>query len=146
MEQVIIEAITAVHPSYAAVWELREQVLRQPLGMSLRDEDLSMDNDDTIVIALHQDNVIGCIMLHNAGDGVVKFRQMAVKPAWQGRGIGRRLMTGAEQEALRQGFRSVKLHARLVAAEFYTKTGYLQVGDLFTEVSIPHVLMVKQLS
>lgn len=146
MEQVFIEAIRAGHPRYAAVWELREQVLRQPLGMSLRNEDLSMDNDDTIVIALHQDSVIGCIMLHNAGDGVVKFRQMAVEPAWQGKGIGRLLMTGAEQEAQRQGYSSVRLHARLVAAEFYTKTGYVQVGDLFTEVTIPHVLMVKRLS
>jgi len=142
---ITIRFVGADAPEYQKVWQLREDVLRKPLGMSLKNEDLSADANDTIVIAEVDGHVIGCLMLHDVGDPHIKFRQMAVADVWQSKGIGRKLIEAGEDRARRNGYTGVRLHARMVVAGFYEKLGYKPVGDIFTEVGIPHVLMVRDL-
>jgi len=139
------EVFDAHHPAYAEVWELREAVLRAPLGMSLKNEDLSRDFVDTIVIARIGSALAGCILLHRKDDHLVKFRAMAVWPHLQGKGIGSIVLAAAEDEARRQGYTMVELNARCVAEAFYLKNGYTPQGAVFEEVGIPHVYMTKKL-
>lgn len=146
MNDITIAAITIKDAEYKAVWQLREDVLRKPLGMSLVNEDLSMDTEDTIFIAKQDDNVIGCLMLHSISDTVMKFRQMAVNNQWQGKGIGRLLMTEAEKAIAAKGCTTVMLHARQVVCGFYESLGYDITSSAFTEVGIPHVIMKKTLA
>ena len=52
---------------------------------------------------------------------------IAVDPARQGSGLGRRLMAFAEAEARRQGFREIRLYTNANFAEniaFYRRLGY----------------------
>lgn len=134
-------------PDYRKVFDLREEVLRIPIGLSLKDEDLSGDALDTIVIAESGEDILGCVMIHPTHiASVPKFRQMAVAPQHQRKGIGQLLMAAAEDECRRAGAEKVILHARTTAEEFYKKLGYTTVSDIFTEVGIPHVVMEKQLS
>lgn len=142
--QIEIKHITATSPEYEQVWQLREDVLRKPLGLSLKDEDLSDDADDDILIAVQEHKVIGCVMLKDAGNNA-KLRQMAIADEWQGKGIGRMLVQTAEQTAKGNGYAKIVLHARQVAIDFYRKLGYTIVSELFTEVGIPHRIMEKAL-
>lgn len=146
MSQIAITHITSKDTRYQGVWDLREEVLRRPLGMSLKNEDLSKDHEDVIFIAEEEDKVIGCLMLHDTGNGIMQFRQMAVYDEWQGKGIGRQLMLAAEQYCVQQGYSSITLHARSVAVGFYKGLGYAVDGDEFAEVGIPHYIMNKKLS
>jgi N-acetylglutamate synthase-like GNAT family acetyltransferase len=131
---------------YQNVYDLREEVLRQPIGLSLKNEDLSGDAVDKIIIAETNGDLLGCVMIHPTHEASVpKFRQMAVAPQHQRKGIGQLLMTAAEDECRRAGAEKVILHARITAEEFYKKLGYTTVSDIFTEVGIPHVVMEKQL-
>ena len=142
---VTIRPVGADAPEYWKVWQLREDVLRRPLGMSLKNEDLSADAGDTIMIAEENGEVIGCLMLHDIGRPQVKFRQMAVAAAWQSKGIGRMLIEAGEAWARQKGYSGVVLHARMAASGFYSKLGYVPSGEIFTEVGIPHVLMTREL-
>ena len=144
MDSITISTITSSAPEYNDVWELREEVLRKPLGMSLKNEDLSMDAEDTIFIAKIESIVIGCLMLHEVSADIIKLRQMAVYTEWQGRQTGRMLVAAAEQYAKEKGYSQVTLHARRVAEGFYSRLGYLSEGNEFTEVGIPHVVMNKR--
>jgi len=72
-----------------------------------------------------------------------KIRQIAVEEGHRGRGIGTKLMTGAEQIVRDRNLGVVTLHARLTARRFFEKLGYRLVSDVFTEVTIPHVKMEK---
>jgi predicted GNAT family N-acyltransferase len=146
MNDITIHTIDIHHPAYQQVWQLREDVLRKPLGLSLKNEDLSMDAQDTIFTAVHDEQVLGCVMMHPVNKDVIKLRQMAVYPEWQGKGLGAVLVEAAEQYSLQQGYRKIILHARMVAYNFYSKLGYSSIGDRFTEVGIPHVLMEKVLA
>jgi GNAT superfamily N-acetyltransferase len=131
---------------YQAVWNLREAVLRQPLGLSLADEDLRGEAAEIIVAMLDGEHAVACIHLKPVDAHTGKLRQMAVAPELQGKGLGRILMDGVEKTALNRGITHLELHARETAVPFYEKLGYTIVGDRFEEVSIPHFKMEKHLT
>lgn len=141
-----IKRIMPQDAAAAQVWQLREEVLRRPLGLSLKDEDLSGEVQEITLAALEGEEVIGCVLLKPLADGWIKLRQMAVAEKMQGRNIGRALVRAAERIALEKGYIRIELHARDVAAGFYRKLGYRQEGEMFTEVNIPHLKMVKELT
>jgi predicted GNAT family N-acyltransferase len=143
--QITIKEITNRDAEFEQVYNLREEVLRKPIGLSLKDEDQSDDDIDTIVIALLDNKVVGCLMLHPKTDTVVKLRQMGVYDHLQGKGIGNMLMTTAEQSARQKGYTHIILHARQSATPFYKKLGYNITSNLFTEVGIPHIAMEKSI-
>jgi ribosomal protein S18 acetylase RimI-like enzyme len=140
-----IRKIGINNPLQEQVFQLREAVLRRPLGLSLYHEDLSGDAEDDTFVALQHNRVIGCLMRKPLPGGTAKLRQMAVSPECQSQGIGRLLMEVAEQDARESGYQRISLHARKQVAGFYTQLGYESSGEEFEEVTIPHLLMSKEL-
>ena len=133
--------------AYQQVFDLREEILRKPIGLSLKNEDLGADANDMIVIAEQEGSIIGCLMIQQTPDkDIVKLRQMAVAESSQGLGIGRMLVAGAEKIIQHQGKQKIKLHARITAEGFYKNLGYSTISDVFTEVGIPHIIMEKELT
>jgi len=143
MDQVTIREITADSPEYEQVYQLREDILRTPLGLSLKDEDLSGEKNEMILAAMQEERVIGCILLQPVNDMTVRFRQMAIAADEQNKGIGRMLLEEAEKTAWKAGFERIVLHARKTAASFYEEAGYKAEGEVFEEVGIPHLFMEK---
>lgn len=142
MDIVVVDPHSAL---YQQVFDLREEVLRKPLGMSLHNEDLSRDYTDTIMAGLMDGKVVACLMLHPKNNETVQLRQMAVYNHLQGRGLGRKLVAAAEELAAERGYKKMILHARQVALGFYKSMNYTVVGDEFAEVGIPHYAMEKGL-
>lgn len=140
----IIRIVTANDAEYGHVWQLREAVLRQPIGLSLKNEDLSGEVNETTFAAIDEGRVVGCLMLKHVSDEEIKFRQMAVAEGMQGKGVGRKLMEAAEVWAWENGYHKISLHARITAEGFYAGLGYAAIGDVFEEVGIPHILMEKR--
>jgi N-acetylglutamate synthase-like GNAT family acetyltransferase len=144
--QPVIRHIDHTAPEYATgVWQLREDVLRIPLGLSLRNEDLSRDKINEIFIAEADGRVIGCVFMQPMDAASIQLRAMAVYPEWQGRGVGALLVAAAEEWSRTAGYQRIELHARKVAMGFYLAIGYQSFGDQFTEVGIPHFMMEKSL-
>jgi len=123
---------------------LRDEVLRRPLGLRLRDEDLA-DEDRQLHFGLFDaaGDLTACVVAVPLSPVRVRIRQMAVAAAWQAQGLGRRLMEELEQTLRARGFTEFELHARNAAAGFYQKLGYTAVGGEFLEIGIPHLNMVK---
>lgn len=128
---------------YAQACELRNQVLRLPLGLDLQSEDLSPESE-YLHFGIEQDGqLIACVLAVPLGSGRAKLRQMAVLSECQGQGIGRRLIESVEDCLVQQGFQVVELDARREAVGFYEKLGYVSQGDEFISVTIPHQRMTK---
>lgn len=144
MDILQFKKITPADKEYAVVFELRENILRKPIGLSLHDEDLSNEINDHILIAEVGKEIIACLILSPKPGNTVQLRQMAVAEAWQGKNIGKQLVAYAEQFAWDNGYYRIILHARIVAQGFYEKLGYHPVGEIFTEVGIPHIEMEKR--
>jgi predicted N-acetyltransferase YhbS len=67
---------------------------------------------ETGFLALAGDMIVGCVFIAEQPDHFY-LGKMAVMPAFQGRGAGRRLMRAAEQHALRAGKPVIELQTRV---------------------------------
>jgi predicted GNAT family N-acyltransferase len=130
---------------YRQMVDLRFQLLRKPLGLDFTADDLEKEKDDILIGIFDEDLMEGCCILTKIAPQTVKLRQMAVNSGLQGKGIGRVLMTFAENVARDRGMRRMVMHARKSAVGFYEKLGYRICSDEFLEVTIPHYEMEKAL-
>jgi GNAT superfamily N-acetyltransferase len=125
--------------------DLRFQILRKPLGLTFTKEDLDAEKNDILIGFFDEEKLEGCCILTKEDEKTVRLRQMAVLSGLQGKGIGRVIMSFAENIARDRGFKKLNMHARKTAQGFYEKLGYHLEGPEFEEVTIPHIEMVKNL-
>ncbi len=141
-----IHIITFRSPSYRSMCDLRNRVLRKPLGLQLTENDIQKDEEDILIGYYKEDDkVIACCILSKIDETIVKLRQMAVDPAFQGKKIGEQMLQHAEALAREIGFQKITMNARKTADEFYKKYGYRVRSKEFIEVGIPHVKMEKRI-
>jgi predicted GNAT family N-acyltransferase len=132
-------------PEYWATVDLRDVILRKPLGLRFAPDELAAEKDSRHIACYLGDTLIGCLVLQPIGGGDVRMKQVAVVPKWRRRGIGRAMVEYSEALARRIGFTRMVLHARDTAVAFYETLGYAKTGDRFVEVTIPHWPMAKRL-
>ena len=131
---------------YQQMVNLRNDILRKPLGLTLQPEELEKEKDDVLMGAFEDDDrLLGCCLLTKMDTTTIRLRQMAVPNSMQGKGIGRALMIFAENIARDLGYKKLTMHARKTALGFYQKLGYRATGNEFMEVTIPHFIMEKAL-
>ena len=130
---------------YQQMIDLRDHVLRKPLGLTFNNEDLEKEKEDILIGCFDDDKLEACCLLTKVDSKTVRLRQMAVLSGLQGKGVGRILMQFAENIARDRGYRKLLMHARKTALGFYEKLGYRVNGDEFVEVTLPHFVMEKNL-
>lgn len=130
---------------YLQMVNLRNEILRKPLGLSFTPEELAKEKDDILIAAFDEEDMLACCMLTKAENNCLRLRQMAVQNNLQGKGIGASMMNFAEIVARDKGYKKLVMHSRVTAIGFYEKLGYKVVGDEFIEVTIPHHVMEKNL-
>ncbi|GAA4310829.1 GNAT family N-acetyltransferase [Compostibacter hankyongensis] len=145
----LIRLIQHGSQAYREMVQLRDELLRKPLGLHFTPEYLQREATDILIGCFDapagekEGRLIGCCILSPLDTQLMQLRQMAVAASHQGSGIGSSLLTFAESTAAAQGFRILMMHARKTAAPFYEHLGYRIAGDEFTEVGIPHFEMRK---
>jgi predicted GNAT family N-acyltransferase len=127
---------------YVALLLLRQAVLRTPLHQTLTISDLEAEQDQHHVALVDGDRVLGGFLLKLLPDAA-QLRQMVIDPAYQGAGLGTRLMHHAEQLTQALGHHKLVMQARLSASPFYQKLGYQRNGNPYKHLGIDHVDMVK---
>lgn len=130
---------------YEQMVALRRQMLRKPLGLDFTEQELQSEEKNVLLGCFDEEVMEGCCMLVETAPGVVRLRQMAVLSGLQGKGIGRVLMSFAENVARDRQFQKIIMHARTSTVPFFEKLGYRVTGDPFIELTIQHVVMEKEL-
>lgn len=126
--------------------DLRDELLRQPLNLQFTKDELLAEGEQYHLAYTDGTDVLACLVLVPKDNGYIKMRQVAVREALQGKGIGRELVQYSEKFACQMGFTTMECNARDVAIPFYEKLGYHKVGEPFYEVTILHYRMEKVLS
>lgn len=103
------------------------------------------DATATHAVALCQGKVVGTGRLVYPGNATAQIGRMAVEPPFRRRGIGGQILECLEQEARARRISRCILHAQEYVKTFYAAHGYKEHGDVFLEVSIPHIEMRKEL-
>ena len=133
-------------PAYDETVRLRRDILRIPLGLEFYAKDLAQEWDQYHLAGYDQTGeLVGCLVLKSLPKLEIKMRQVAVREAFQNRGIGQLMVGASEDLGRRLGFKKMVLHARKVAVPFYKKLKYKTSGKEFMEVDIPHFKMAKNL-
>lgn len=141
---------------YKTTLALRHQILREPLGLNLWHENLSVEIDQRHFTLWQRTGSLGgcgdntaellaCVVIVPKSPGRVKLRQMAVNTRHQRRGLGQRLIAAVEDILLNQGVRHIELSARETAIAFYQACGYEREGPAYIEIGLPHQRMIKTL-
>ena len=97
--------------------------------------------DDTCVhylAASPSGEIIGTARLLLTG----QIGRMAVLPQWRKRGIGANLLAACVDGARKRDFSRIFLHAQTHAIDFYSRYGFVAIGDEFDDAGIPHREMV----
>ncbi len=130
---------------YEQMVALRHQLLRKPLGLHFSAEELANEKNN-ILLAYTDDGIMeACSMLVKQDDRTVRLRQLAVLSGLQGKGIGRAMVQFAENLARDNRFQKIIMHARQDSIHFFEKLGYEVLSEPFIELTIPHVVMGKEL-
>jgi predicted GNAT family N-acyltransferase len=139
-----VDVIETTDDSYQAERELRNEVLLRPIG--LPDYAWEMrDGESCHIVARQGEAVVGCVLLWPDGGGRGQLMQMAVAESLQGQGVGRLLVDAVLKKAKELKLESVYCHARSNVIAFYSKLGFVGVGERFEEVGLEHLMMVVEL-
>lgn len=145
MNEIMIKEVFFNTPEYESELELRDKVLRKPLGMNISDDDLEIELNDYHICALINSKVVGTLLLRKFNNTTLQMKQVAVDASLRNNNIGRNLISFAENFAKDKGFTKIILNARKTAIPFYEKINYVKIGEEFTEVGILHIKMTKDL-
>lgn len=133
-------------PVYEELTALRESILRTPLGLSFKPEELATEKNDLHLAVLDDEgHVIGSAMMKRLNGKSVRLQRMAVAEECQGLGIGSLLVARFEECARAENRRHITMNARSSAVEFYKKNGYRTSGKEFIMNTVPHIVMKKTL-
>lgn len=129
-----------------AIIDLRYDILRKPWSQP---KETSTDGmEETAINAFIEENgkIIACGRLQDNGQGAGQIRYMAVDANYQGKGLGKLIVTKLEEEALKINLRTIELQARDNAVEFYKSQGYF-VKEMSFKLwdIIQHYLMTKEI-
>lgn len=145
VEEIEVKTIPYDSPEYTAAVRLRSSILREPLGLAFSAEQLAAEAGSHHIGCYLAGQLVGCLVLKPIDGRQVQMRQVVVDERVKGRGIGRMMVKYSEEFARERGFQEMVLHARETAVPFYEQLGYTKVGGRFTEVTIPHWVMVRAL-
>jgi ribosomal protein S18 acetylase RimI-like enzyme len=110
-------------------------------------DDHSARVSEGAVWVLEEGAVMAAIVVLLPAPNYLLLDNIAVAPTRQGLGLGRRLLGFAEDEALRRGYREIRLYTHQTMVEnqrLYTSIGYEETGR-GSEAGYDRVFMRKQL-
>lgn len=142
----MIRLINTTDDEYVSLLELRNNVLRKPLGLDISNDDLS-DESQCQHIAYYTDEarLVACVKIRKVENTLFQISQMAVLPDYQNQGIGSKLLREAESLIRDQGGSAISIESRKQAIPFYSGNGYSISGNIYNKVGIPHRRMKKLL-
>ena len=100
------------------------------------------DSQSIQVVATDDDNPVGTGRMQPDG----KIGRLAVLDSWRGQGTGQKLLRVLVENAEKEDFQEVFLHAQVHAISFYEKCRFHKDGEEFLEAGIPHVKMTRNIS
>lgn len=138
-------------PSSTAEWQqyyqLRWQILRQPWQQPLGSERDELEAEAHHLMLVNTDGDIAAVgRLHKCTNTLAQVRYMAVADAYRGKGAGRRILQGLEQQAVKWQCQCITLNARESAQDFYHKLGYQQHAVADSLYGLAHVQMRKMIT
>jgi len=131
-------------------YPIRKAVLRKNMTLS---HEMPGDHDpDSLHLGVYDDEQLLCVgsfmmaSRNDLGGKQCQLRGMATSETAQGKGYGKLLLEKAEGLLKNKGIDLIWCNARVAALDFYKRSGYQVMGDVFEVPQVgPHFVMFKSL-
>ncbi|MDJ0757396.1 MAG: GNAT family N-acetyltransferase [Ardenticatenaceae bacterium] len=146
--EIALEFVQYDSPAWHEARRLRYALFFAPHDLAPSFLDDEQETAAAHLVAIEEGHVIGCGRLVDRGQDIFQISQMAVNPAYQGRGIGKMLLRRLIQKAKEQGGLAIVLSARLTAVSLYERAGFQKEGEVYPSAStdVPHIKMSYELN
>lgn len=139
--------IATTNQQFNSILKLRYEVLRKPWSQTI--ESATDQLEEKSINAFIQNNkgvFIACGRLQENENKIGQIRFMAVEQNYQGKGLGKLIITSLEEKAKELKLNKIQLQARENAVSFYKNNGYVMIEKTFLLWDqIQHFLMGKQI-
>jgi predicted GNAT family N-acyltransferase len=138
----VVKQILYNSNEYWKIVQIREIVLRLPLGLRFSLAEIQNESEELIFGILVNNQWIGSCQ-YQILNNEAKMRQVAILDAYKRNGYGKQLVLATMEILKQKGIQKIYCHARASAVPFYENLGFQIVSDPFIEVNIPHFKMQK---
>jgi predicted GNAT family N-acyltransferase len=133
-----------------AVYELRQEVLGEPIEQTRAMEEASRDQAEVGAVihaaGFDDDKIVATGRISEEGYRQWILKYIAVDADYRLQGIGATLLTYLEHAAAQAGAEAVEVKARNGESDgFYHKMGYTPVASDYVKFDKPHIRMRKNL-
>ena len=113
-------------------------------------EEIEVDHDDVLggdcdhFLMLSRGLPAGTFRCRGKGNRV-KIQRFCVLRQFRRAGIGGQALRSFDRIALEKGAKEIEVEAKYEVSRFYLSCGFEPVSEVFEEVGVPHVKMIKKL-
>ena len=125
---------------FAPVRDIRIKIFNQELGLSNND---IFDEDDCELeqfLIICDDDIIGTFRLRNGSD-FHKIERMGILSKYRSKGLGKLSLDEIKSYSGKTNKSKIILDSIYDVRNFYAKSGFIQFGDIYCKVGMPHVKM-----
>ncbi len=118
-------------------------ILRKPINMERGTEKDEYDDDNSSLhfIAVCEEKIIGSARLRQLSTELGSISYVAILPEFQLQGVGTALIKKILEIAKQKQLESLRVMSRITAHQFYRKVGFIETGEVFQFLEIPHQFM-----
>lgn len=135
-----VELLRADSPRFEMIRGIRRAVFVEEQGVSPANEFDAIDEEAVHFLASSGGVAVGTARLYGEG-AAGRIGRVAVVASCRGQGVGAALMRRTLEEAVRQGYGDVVLHAQTRVEGFYAGLGFRPEGEAYEEEGIVHITM-----
>ncbi len=144
MKKLNFKEITYKSQDWSNAVQIREKILREPLGLKFTNEELEEEKHHIQIAGFLNAELVATAVLVPEGEQM-KMQRVVVLENLRNKNIGSEMLIFCEKIASDRNFKLMYCHARDTAINFYSKNHYYKEGDYFDEDGIPHLKMRKTL-
>jgi ribosomal protein S18 acetylase RimI-like enzyme len=92
--------------------------------------DFYQDDQGELIVGCIEKQIVAIGVLKRASNPVAEILRIVVHPDFQGRGYGQQLLEYLEAQAMKSGYRTLKLHTtslQVAAQRLYQRNGYIEI-------------------
>lgn len=129
---------------FTRVRDIRIEIFNKELGLSNSD---IFDNDDEVLeqfLILADGIAVGTFRLRETGNSH-KIERMGILSKYRSKGFGKLALKEIKLYSRKTGKSKIVLDSIYDVRDFYSNAGFVQTGDVYFKVGIPHVKMYFEL-
>jgi predicted GNAT family N-acyltransferase len=138
----VVKQILYNSNEYWKIVQIREIVLRIPLGLRFSLSEIQNESEELIFGIQVNNQWIGSCQ-YQIFNNEAKMRQVAILDAYKRKGYGKKMVIQSMEILKQKSIQKIYCHARASAVPFYENLGFQTISDEFMEVNIPHFKMQK---